>query len=106
MKDITKKIIFFSLSIWLCSVFNLYAQEETALKEVTFIPHWSPQAQFAGYYVAQEKGLYKKYGLDVKIIEGGPEEIAPEYLLSKKADFAVMWLSQGMQKKSQRKRDS
>lgn len=31
-------------------------------------PQWTPQSQFAAFYVAQEKGLYKEAGLDVQII--------------------------------------
>ena len=33
-----------------------------------FTPQWTAQAQFAGYYVAQEKGFYKEAGIDVEII--------------------------------------
>jgi len=31
------------------------------------MPHWTPQAQFVGYYVALEKGFYSEQGLDVEI---------------------------------------
>src|SRR5262245_48419391 len=34
---------------------------------------WVTQAQFAGYYVAKDKGLYKEVGLDVEIKPGGPD---------------------------------
>ena len=34
---------------------------------ITFVPQWSPQAQFAGYYMALEKGYYAEEGLDVTI---------------------------------------
>jgi hypothetical protein len=34
------------------------AASEPALKPASFLPQWSPQAQFAGYYVAYEQGLY------------------------------------------------
>jgi NitT/TauT family transport system substrate-binding protein len=73
------------------------AAEEKALKKVSFIPQWLPQAQFAGYYVALEKGIYKKYGLDVAVITGGPDAPSSEYLKSGKADFATMWLSTAIQ---------
>lgn len=36
--------------------------------ELTFMPHWLPQAQFAGYYVAEAKGYYKHEGLSVRIV--------------------------------------
>ena len=41
----------------------LYGQEK-----VRFIPAWIPQAQFAGFYMAQEKGFYAEEGLDVEIL--------------------------------------
>ncbi len=42
------------------------------LPQLTFTPQWLPQAQFAGYYVAQKKGFYKAEGLDVKIVHPSP----------------------------------
>ncbi|MBN2808455.1 MAG: ABC transporter substrate-binding protein [Deltaproteobacteria bacterium] len=62
------------------------------LKKVTFIPQWVPQAQFAGYYVALETGIYQEHGLDVEIISGGPQRSSADYLANKKADFASLWL--------------
>ena len=44
------------------SFFPGYAQK------ITFSPQWSPQSQFAGYYVALEKGYYAEAGLDVSIV--------------------------------------
>lgn len=35
--------------------------------KVVFMPQWVPQAQFAGYYMALEKGYFAKEGLDVEI---------------------------------------
>ena len=32
---------------------------------------WFPQAQFAGYFAAKEKGFYLAEGLDVEILAGG-----------------------------------
>jgi NitT/TauT family transport system substrate-binding protein len=78
---------------------NTFAQE--SLKKVSFIPLWKPQAQFAGYYVACEKGIYKKYGLDVTILEGGPDYPPGELLANGKADFGVMWLSAGIRSRAQ-----
>lgn len=36
-------------------------------QKITFVPQWTPQAQFAGYYMALEKGFYADEGLDVDI---------------------------------------
>ena len=37
------------------------------LKKVTLQLSWFDQFQFAGYYMAKEKGFYKELGLDVEI---------------------------------------
>lgn len=76
------------------------AEEGAALKPVTFMPLWSPQAQFAGYYVALEKGFYAKNGLDLKILKAGPG-ISPADALEKgHADFAVLWLTTALNHRS------
>jgi NitT/TauT family transport system substrate-binding protein len=53
---------------------------------------WLPQAQFAGYYVAQAKGFYKDAGLDVTIKPGGPDIAPPQVLAANGADLAVDWM--------------
>jgi NitT/TauT family transport system substrate-binding protein len=53
---------------------------------------WVTQAQFAGYYVAKDKGFYKAEGLDVTIKPGGPD-IAPEQVIAGGgADVIVDWM--------------
>ena len=75
---------------------------EANLKKVVFIPQWVPQAQFAGYYFAAEQGIYRKHGLDVTIVSGGPQKPPPLDLLREgKADFATLWLSTGIQARAQ-----
>ncbi|HCJ66312.1 MAG TPA: ABC transporter substrate-binding protein [Elusimicrobia bacterium] len=69
------------------------------VKKTSLLPLWEPQAQFAGYYVAYEKGIYKKYGLDVTIIKGGPDYPPDQWLEKGKVDFAIMWLSAGIQQR-------
>lgn len=87
-------LIFFSC----CSVFS-YAEPE--LKSISFLPLWSPQAQFAGYYVAFEKGFYRDVGLDVKIMTGGPTQNVETALKEGKADIGMMWLADAMRKRGQ-----
>jgi len=61
-------------------------------EKVTLQLKWVTQAQFAGYYVAQEKGYYKEAGLDVVIKPGGPD-IAPEQVIAGGgADVIVDWM--------------
>ena len=67
------------------------------LKKVCFIPQWVPQAQFAGYYVAYERGIYRKYGIDLSIITGGPARKPSDLLRKRTVDFATFWLSTGIQ---------
>ena len=52
------------------------AAPASAEDKVTLQLKWVTQAQFAGYYVAKDKGFYKAEGLDVTIKPGGPD-IAP-----------------------------
>ncbi len=53
---------------------------------------WVPQAQFAGYYVAQKKGFYKDAGLDVTIIPGGPDINPQQVLAGGGADVVIDWM--------------
>ena len=46
--------------------------------KVTIQLKWVTQAQFAGYYVAKDKGFYKEAGLDVTIKPGGPDIAPPQ----------------------------
>jgi NitT/TauT family transport system substrate-binding protein len=66
---------------------------ERSLKKASFLPQWSPQAQFAGYYVAYEKGFYKNHGIDLTLIQGGPDRPPSVFLTKGKTDFATSWLS-------------
>ena len=60
---------------------------------VRLVLQWSPQAQFAGYYLALEQGFYRERGLDVEIIPGGPAVDSLTLLRSGKADFATAFLT-------------
>ena len=63
-----------------------------AADKVTLQLKWVTQAQFAGYYVAKDKGFYKEEGLDVTIKPGGPD-IAPEQVIAGGgADVIVDWM--------------
>lgn len=75
----------------------LSAAGEGDLQKVTYLPHWLPQAQFAGFIVAEETGIYEKHGLDVEILTGGPDFPSLENLKKGKADFASAFLCQGIE---------
>jgi NitT/TauT family transport system substrate-binding protein len=56
---------------------------------VTVQLKWIHQAQFAGFYLAQEKGYYAAENIDVIFIEGGPGIDVIDPVVLGKADFAV-----------------
>lgn len=59
---------------------------------LVFTPHWLPQAQFAGYYVAQDQGFYSELGLDVEIVHPSVTENALVHLTSGRADVISLFL--------------
>ncbi len=64
----------------------------SAAEKVTVQLKWLPQAQFAGYYVAQAKGYYKDAGLDVTIKPGGPDISPVQVIAGNQADVVVNWM--------------
>ncbi len=69
------------------------AGETSPPPHVVFLPHWIPQAQFAGYYLAAERGFYRQHGLDVVLLDGGPRKPVGTLLASGEATFASHFLS-------------
>ncbi len=53
---------------------------------------WVTQSQFAGYYVALDKGFYEEEGLDVTILPGGPDIAPPQVLAGGGADVMLNWM--------------
>ena len=80
---------------------GLAGAQQQALTPVRFIPHWIPQAQFAGYYVALEKGFYREAGLDVTILRGGPQSPALTLLEKGEAEFGTSFMSSALVKRDQ-----
>lgn len=77
-----RRLLSISLSCLICTAL--------AAQKVTFMPQWTAQAQFAGYYVALEKGFYKDEGLDVTIkhIGNTSTDSIIDQLVSGKVDIA------------------
>jgi NitT/TauT family transport system substrate-binding protein len=57
---------------------------------------WFTQAQFAGYFAAQEKGFYEDMCLDVTIVEGGVEIVPQTQLANGDVDFALAWVPKAL----------
>jgi NitT/TauT family transport system substrate-binding protein len=60
---------------------------EPALDKVSFGTNWVAEGEHGGFYQALADGTYKKYGLDVTIVPGGPNVNNRVLLISGKLDF-------------------
>jgi len=58
-----------------------------ALDKVAFGTNWVAEAEHGGFYQALADGTYRKYGLDVTIVPGGPNANNRMLLLAGKLDF-------------------
>ncbi|WP_321470022.1 ABC transporter substrate-binding protein [Halarcobacter sp.] len=59
------------------------------LEKVSIQLDWLHQFQFAGFYIAKEKGYYKNQGFDVSIKEYNSDINVVEDVLKKKSDYGV-----------------
>ena len=57
------------------------------LDKVSFGTNWVAQAEHGGFFQAVADGTYKKYGLDVTIVPGGPNENNRMLLIAGKIEF-------------------
>jgi len=79
-------------SMLLAGAFSLAAFQAQAADKVVLQLKWVTQAQFAGYYVAKDKGFYEAEGLDVEIKPGGPDIAPPQVIAGGGADVVVDWM--------------
>ncbi len=63
-----------------------------AQDKLTLQLKWVTQAQFAGYFVAKDKGFYKDEKLDVTIKPGGPDVAPPQVIAGGGADVVIDWM--------------
>ena len=83
-----KKVVSFIVG----AIVALNASIVSAADDVTIQLKWVTQTQFAGYYVAQDKGFYEAEGLNVTINPGGPDIGPMSVLAGGGADVAVDWM--------------
>ena len=67
-----------------------------AADDVKLQLQWVTQAQFAGYYVALDKGFYAAEDLNVTILPGGPDIAPPQVLAGGGADAMLNWMSSAL----------
>nr|WP_208995147.1 ABC transporter substrate-binding protein [Roseibium hamelinense] len=71
---------------------NIFSGAALAVDELTLQLKWVTQGQFAGYYVAADKGFYEEEGLDVTIKPGGPDIAPPQVIAGGGADVIIDWM--------------
>jgi len=77
-------------------VFLCFSPVHAQQQKLVFCTQWLPQAQFAGYYVAKDKGFYKQVGLDVEILHPSATVNAAAFLKAGKADVISLFLTTGI----------
>ncbi len=87
-----KHRIYETIMTLLAGALSLAASQALAADKVTLQLKWVTQAQFAGYYVAKDKGYYEEEGLDVEIKPGGPDIAPPQVLAGGGADVIIDWM--------------
>jgi len=81
-----------TLALSLGLAMSLASGAAFAKDELTLQLKWVTQAQFAGYYVAEEKGFYDAVDLDVEIKPGGPDIAPPQVIAGGGADVIIEWM--------------
>jgi len=76
MKKLFLFLLIFTVSLW-------------GVEKVTLQLPWLHQFQFAGYYVAKEKGYYTDAGLDVTILDANKKETLLKSVLDGRAQYGV-----------------
>ena len=84
MKNIIKSM--------LAGAMALSASAGFSADDITLQLKWVTQAQFAGYYVAKDKGFYEEEGLNVTIKAGGPDIAPAQVLAGGGADVIIDWM--------------
>lgn len=87
-----KKAIALTTGLAMGLAMSLMAGSALAKDKLTLQLKWVTQAQFAGYYVAKDKGFYDEAGLDVEIKPGGPDIAPPQVIAGGGADVILDWM--------------
>jgi NitT/TauT family transport system substrate-binding protein len=80
---LSQKLRGFSASLFVAVLLAGAARAES----VSFGTDWKAEAEHGGYYQALATGIYKKYGLDVTLRQGGPQVNHAQLLAAGVLDF-------------------
>ncbi len=79
-------------TLMMATALSLTSMAAQAADKVTLQLKWVTQAQFAGYYVAKDKGFYTEENLEVEIKPGGPDVAPPQVIAGGGADVVLDWM--------------
>jgi len=84
----------------------IWAEAESSAPAATLTPlrlmlAWQPQAQFAGYYVAQARGFYREAGIEACLLSLGHARSPRAALETGEVDLAVLWLSTAIEARAE-----
>lgn len=83
--------------IWILVLVLLLPTDELLAQKIVFTPQWTAQAQFAGYYVAKEKGFYSKAGVDVDIVHPSLSQSAVDRMHNNESQATTLQLCQAIE---------
>ena len=66
-------------------------------QKIIFTPQWTPQAQFAGYYVAQDMGFFKDAGVEVEIVHPSLTQPAMSRIRNNESQATTLMLCQAIE---------
>jgi NitT/TauT family transport system substrate-binding protein len=92
MMKTMKKLVISSVALLMC--IGSWGQKT---QKIVFTPQWTAQAQFAGYYVAQEKGFYREAGVDVEIVHPSVTQSAMTRMFNKSSQATTLQLCQALE---------
>ena len=91
-----RKILMLFVSAVMATGLPALAQDSKK-ETMVFTPQWTAQAQFAGYYVALEKGFYSDAGLDVEIVHPSASQSAMSRMRSNESQITTLQLCQAIE---------
>ena len=91
-------ILILIIILIIVAVVNFYnKQQKTELDKVYVRLKWIYQAQFAGFFTAEQKGFYREQGIDVILTPGGAESPSIQMVAGGGEQFGVTGMSQLME---------
>ena len=89
MKSIKPIVALLVLALAACSPVKKADAPAAGLTPIKFATDWHAQAEQGGFYQALATGEFKKRGLDVTIIPGGPAVNVPQLLATNQIDLGM-----------------